>query len=489
MWLLVAVIGILGVMALTGIYGASLPKSDAIHSDGIGYYLYLPALFIDRDITMERTAARSFGGTIDPVYGVRRVPPRQRLLDKYTVGEAIMLLPFFAVANLAAFVFGDEMNGFSSPYQAMAALAGLTFALLGLYLLGRFLGRWFGVDVALITLAATTFGTNLFHYATYDVTFSHAFSFFLVSVALTLGARLGDRPGWLLALGMGATLGLIALARPTNIVIVSFLALVGVSSLEEARSRVAAFWRRRRLLVLGVAAFLVTLVPQLVYWHAITGRLIVYSYGDEHLDLLRPHLLQVLLSVRKGLLFWSPLLVLALVGLVFLRRRAPELFLPTVVFLAVNAWLIASWQTWWYGDSFGQRPFVDALPVFAIGLAAFLERMMRSSWRRITFALVGFLCALSVYTMVAYWRGNLPRDGTTVRIYLDAFVPGAPLSGGGDARPPARPSRVGDAHSHARDYAASASCSSCGFTSVMNSSIVRCDSYSVMSPVGSWSTM
>jgi len=427
LWLLVAVIGIVGVVALKG---ASVQRGDAIRSDGIGYYLYLPALLLDHDVTMERTADRSFAGRIDPVYGVRPVPPRQRLLDRYPVGVAIMALPFFAVANLAAFVLGDEMDGFSSPYQVMAALAGLTYALLGLYLLGSFLRRWFRVDVVLITLAATTFGTNLFHYATYDATFSHAFSFFLVALSLVLGARLGDRPGWLLALAMGATLGLITIARPTNVVIVSFLALVGVSSLDDARSRVAAFWRRRRLVVLGLAAFLVMLVPQLVYWHAITGRFLVYSYGeDDRLDLLRPHLVQVLFSVRKGLLFWSPLLVLALVGVVVMRRRARELFLATVVFLVVDAWVIASWRIWWYGDSFGQRPFVEALPVLAIGLAVFLERMMRSSWRRVTLVLVGLLCALSAYTMVAYWRGNLPKDGTTLRVYLDAFVPGRPLSG------------------------------------------------------------
>jgi len=428
MWVLVAVVGILGV---AGLKGATVTRGDAIRSDGISYYLYLPALFIDRDITLERTAARSFGGQIDEVYGVRRVPPRDDLLDVHPVGEAVMLLPFFAVGHLAAWALGDEMDGFSSPYQVTAELAGLTYALLGLFLLGSFLRRWFALDVVLIALAATTFGTNLFHYATYDATYSHAFSFFLIALALVLGARLGDRPGLPPALAMGATLGLITLTRPTNLVIVSFLALVGVSSRDDARLRVAALWRGRRLLVPGLAAFLVMLVPQLVYWHAITGKFFVYSYGDkhDHLDLLRPHLLQVFFGVRKGLFFWSPILVLALVGLVLLRRRAPDLFLAAVVFLVLDAWVIASWGEWSYGDGFGERPFVEALPVFAIGLAAFLERMMRARWRRVTFAVVGVLCALSVYTMVAYWRGNLPKDGTTVRIYLDAFVPGRPLSG------------------------------------------------------------
>ena len=35
----------------------------------------------------------------------------------------------------------------------------------------------------------------------------------------------------------------------------------------------------------------------------------------------------------------------------------------TIAYLAVHTWIVASWSTWWYGGSFGMRPFVEALPI------------------------------------------------------------------------------------------------------------------------------
>jgi hypothetical protein len=78
----------------------------------------------------------------------------------------------------------------------------------------------------------------------------------------------------------------------------------------------------------------------------------------------------VAFSVRKGLLFWTPLVALGLAGLPLLRSRAPALLIATPVVLAASFWLMASWSQWWYGGSFGQRAFVDSLPLLAIGIAA-----------------------------------------------------------------------------------------------------------------------
>ena len=62
---LVGVIGVLAVAATVWIYTAGLTYyygQGPIRSDGTGYYVYLPAAFLDGDLTMVRTGARSFGG-------------------------------------------------------------------------------------------------------------------------------------------------------------------------------------------------------------------------------------------------------------------------------------------------------------------------------------------------------------------------------------------------------------------------------------------
>ena len=56
------------------------------------------------------------------------------------------------------------------------------------------LRRQFTDGVVLATLICITWGTNLFHYAVFDGTFSHAYAFFLVCVWLWLVERWWDRP-------------------------------------------------------------------------------------------------------------------------------------------------------------------------------------------------------------------------------------------------------------------------------------------------------
>src|SRR5205814_9373645 len=94
---LVPLVSVLGLISLTLIYGKRL-NYPPIRSDGMGYYLYLPASLIDHDLTLQRTIARSFGGTSPEWAGVNRIRETNRLLIKYPPGEAIMLAPSFLLA-------------------------------------------------------------------------------------------------------------------------------------------------------------------------------------------------------------------------------------------------------------------------------------------------------------------------------------------------------------------------------------------------------
>jgi hypothetical protein len=159
----IAVIGTLGIASLSWIYGAHLAVGDPIRSDGVGYYIYLPAILLDHDVTMQRTVGRSFAADEYYVPGLERTYPEHRFLDEFPIGEAVMILPFFGVGHLIAIVAGANRNGFSWPYQVAAASAGLTYALLGLLLLASTLKRWFSRRTVIVTLVAITFGTDLFH--------------------------------------------------------------------------------------------------------------------------------------------------------------------------------------------------------------------------------------------------------------------------------------------------------------------------------------
>jgi hypothetical protein len=414
-------VAVCAAVSFSWIYGSHLAYGPPIRSDGTGYYLYLPAVMLDHDITMERTAQRSFRGHIYDMEGVQRVPPNNHYLDKYPVGEAMMLSPFFMFGDAAAHVSGAANNGFSTPYQVAAAAAGLVYALLGLTTLGFVLLRWFSRQTVVLTLLAITFGTALFHYATYDAVFSHAFSFFLVAVIVRLALSVYERPRLQSAIPLGLASGLLVAVRPTNAVVLLFVSLLGVSTLREMRQRLTAPLRHTRLLAASIGAGVLPLLPQIAYWHSITGKPYVYAYDDEHLDLLHPHVLDVLFSIRKGLFFWAPLLLLALIGLPLLRRYARGMVIPAATYLTVNTWVISSWSTWWYGGSLGQRPFVEALPIFALGLAALIEAARGLLVRRVLVAAITALTFLATHSMVAYWLRVIPIDQTTWHIYIRSF--------------------------------------------------------------------
>ena len=419
--LVLLVVVLSGVAALAVIYSRDFVRDRPIRGDVVGYYIYLPAAFLDRDVSLVRTVDRSFDGDAGNAHSdLRRVD--HGYLGPHQIGEAIMLVPFFAVGHVGAIASGERRDGFSWPYQASVAAGGLFYGVLGLALLGSFLRRWFDRAIVVATLLALTFGTNLFHYLTFDAGYSHAFSFAAVAFVLWSTMRLADRPTVAGALTLGLGIGLAATIRPTNLVVALFPLLVYVRSWSDAKRRVRALVAHPRLLVACACGVLAPVVLQLLYWHHLTGHFVFNAYDEyPRLEPADPHLVDVAFSVRKGLLFWTPLVALGVAGLLLLRRTAPALLVVTPVVLAVNFWLMASWSEWWYGGSFGQRAFVESLPFLGIGIAA-LFAWARAGRALLPVSLVAIvMTGLALHGMFAYWRGDIPFDGTTWRIYLDSW--------------------------------------------------------------------
>jgi hypothetical protein len=430
---LLGLTALLAIGAFAWIYAGDLTYYDEppIRSDGTSYYAYLPAALIDHDLTMRRTVAHVPEFQDDPTYisgvnWVRSTSGKMLPLDPHGVGVAFLLAPFFGLGHLLAVVSGARQNGFTWPYQAAAAASGCVYGLLGLWLLASVLARFFSRRTVLITVGGTTFGAGVFHYLTYDSTYSHVYSFFLIALIVRLTLSVWDRPRVANAVALGASFGLLGMVRMTNLVLVFFCALVGVSGLADLRRRPRALLRHLDLVALGAGAFVLALLPQLAYWYRITGHVFINPYEvvvpPVHEDLLHPHLVGVLFSVRKGLFFWTPILLLAVAGLPALRREASALFLPTVVYLLVVTWVVASWSRWWYDGSFGMRGLVDAMPVFALGLAALVESVRGAAARRALAAAIAVTTLLAVHGMVGYWLRSIPYDHTTFSEYLDSFV-------------------------------------------------------------------
>jgi hypothetical protein len=394
-----------------------------IRSDGFGYYAYLTSVFVDHNLNFRTALANMPPTEVMASYGFSIYPGTGYIVDKYTAGVALLQLPFFLVAHVAAHLLGYDMHGYSTPYQVGVLVASTTYAVIGLIFTYKLLTSYFAKLPTLLTIACLLLGTNLFHYATYDASFSHVYSFCLVAVFayLVLGRRELTKTTSLLA---GLALGLIVLTRvPNAILLLLFVWKVATT-----------LWRGRRPSVRSVIinsvifalSALVAFSPQMAYWYRTTGHVFVYSYQGESFDFLHPQLLNYLFSVSKGLFFWSPVLLLTVVGLVMSARRVHQragarpldFVLPVSLVIAVHVYVCSSWWAWDYGGSYACRPVVDVLSLYMLPTAAFFSVLVKKKavvWVAVGLVLVG-LFAVNAGLMYSYWRSFIPFRGTTLGI-------------------------------------------------------------------------
>lgn len=421
----VAFSAVLCVVGYVWVYANGLADAP-IRSDGFSYYVYLPSWFIFGDTTLAALARDCCGGQFPEFSAIIRWPGTRRWVNAHPIGVAIMQMPSFAVAHGLTRWSNLSADGFTLYYQHAAGLAGLAWIVAGLAVLRRLLLDSFSDRATAATLAAILFGTNLFHYATFDSSYSHPYSFFLFSSFMYLTARWHDAPSPGTSVLLGLVAGLIVLVRHTNVLFLVVFPLYGIGVNATVRDVVSKlFAHRRELMRIAVVGALVVL-PQLLVYYQATGRPIVSSYGDLGFHWTDPKIFGVLLGTQKGLFFWSPLLLLSIVGLVMLgrSRRPGAAFVPAgVTFLVVNTYVIASWWDWQFGGSYGHRGFVDILPLFALGLGAFFAwAAQRRETVAMTAAVVLLLVSLSTFQMFQYWYGIVPFSDTTWEQYRALFL-------------------------------------------------------------------
>jgi hypothetical protein len=416
-------VGVVGLVALALFYRAN-PELPAIRVDGYGHYIYLPALFIQEDLTFHKEVA-DWGEDWDPNVGLARVLDTGRYLNRFPPGVAVLMLPAFLVAHASARLLGSPPNGFSTPYQAASALNGLLALLVGLALLRRTLEELFPPGVVLATLVSITFGTNLFHYGTGEASMSHVYSFALFAGLLRLVPAWYREPTLRRTLGLGVLMGLIILVRNVNALVLLLVPLYGIFDGPTRRERLAFLRARWRSVLLVAAGMLAVLSLLFGYWHYASSRWLAYSYPGQHFYFDRPQVLAVLFSVRKGLFFWAPLLLLAVAGFVRERRRILPSLVPAVLILTLQLYLVASWWAWHYANSFGHRAFTEFSALFALGLGAFFAGLRSARARLGVGVLCALLIALNTLLMVQYWRGVLPTDRVTWEQYRHALLLGS----------------------------------------------------------------
>lgn len=394
-------------------------------ADEIEYFAYLPSLVFDQDLDfgneyrhfVERDPQGLAG--FQSTFLERREPVTGRPINFAPIGSAVLWAPFYLLAHagvLLARAGGSSLvaDGLSTPYVAAACLASASYGLFGLILVHRLLRRHFGLDDGIATAAvlALWLGSPLLYYMTVAPGFSHASSVFAVGLMLSLWLAETTRadaelrlPSWA---GIGLAGGLCGIVREQD----GFLLLLpGLWMLKDAAARRDL----RRALARGlalVAGTVLAVLPQLFAYRALNGHFGPTTLVARKMDWTAPHLLDVLFDSAHGLFAWSPILLLAVLGLALRLVQKRETSVALLLLgAALQTWLNGSVLSWSMAGAFGSRRFLSLTPIFALGLAAALSALVSRAGRTAARSLVAVAVWWNVSLMVQFGLKLMDRQG------------------------------------------------------------------------------
>jgi len=160
----------------------------------------------------------------------------------------------------------------------------------------------------------------------------------------------------------------------------------------------------------------------MLLWYWQTGHWIVYSYGEEGFNFLKPHFFQILFSFNKGWFVYTPLALVAMLGFLYLFFENRFRFFWGLIFLMIFVYVASSWWAWHYTSTFGQRVFIDIYPLIAILLGysfalVHKKKVFKFAW----IALIAILSVLNGVQFYQHYTFVFPPGTVDFRQYKDSF--------------------------------------------------------------------
>lgn len=358
------------------------------------YPAYLSSLFEDGDLNLINNVTETTApAPCQEMYRDAEVTATYNYPDFHNHGSVVLWAPFHLYGKLAAAIYDQLYPG--NPEQSADIAAGaLSFSTVALSFLSCLLlylmvASFFPSRTAILATMLIFWGTPLFHYSLIETGNANLPSLFMSLVLLlaTPIALTGPRPRSAVMLGL-----LFAICVTIKLDLWFQSILICVTALFFGHMGVL----RPRNLIYAAAGFVLGTLPKVINDYL--------KYGDLHsgesklLNLHNSYHLQQLISPYQGFFSTSPLLLLALTGLLLVAIRLATRkgrLRPTLdkeraanwLVLAMTAWLVAKllitgFRFAWGGGTFGARQILSELPLFTLLLAMLLQwtRSLNRIW-------------------------------------------------------------------------------------------------------------
>lgn len=167
-------------------------------------------------------------------------------------------------------------------------------------------------------------------------------------------------------------------------------------------------WFAGALVMLGGA--FVVFIPQLLTYRVLNGNFLPARNVTDKFTWDGAHILDVLFSNFHGLFTWTPVVLLAVIGLFFLWRRDKFLAAAFLIALAVETYLLGSFSTWFGGAAYGGRRFINCTVLFVVGLAAFVDVISTRVSRPLIVGAGAALIVWNLFFIIQFVTGMAPRQ-------------------------------------------------------------------------------
>ncbi len=414
-------------------------------SDEIQYFAYLRSLWFDHDLSFENEYRYFYdtGVARNELFRetfLERTTETGRRLNFGTIGSALLWAPFYGAADLGVRAMGAAgravtIDGFGRPYVAAICYGSAIYGFLALLLSAAAARRVLALrgtpdaGAASAALVAAWLGTPLLFYMYVAPGMSHAPAAFAVAAFVAVWLRVRER--WSakgLAL-LGALAALMAMVREQDaffalgpaLDFAGYLLRPGVAARDRLRPAVRA--------LAGGAAFAVAYLPQAASYLVLNGHLGPSRLVSRKMSWSSPHALQVLFSPEHGFVFWTPLAVVAGLGLVMLLRaprgtgdpgpdadpHVTRLGWALAAMGASQVYVAGAVESWTVAGAFGQRRFVDLTVLLVIGLAMVAWRLRGRAGRAGLALAVALTLWWNISLMIQFGAGLMDRQALNLR--------------------------------------------------------------------------
>jgi len=361
---------------------------ETIDADGIGYYDYLPSVFMYHDIDRKDKPVSMDSSFYNRIIskGVY-IDYKGYKLNKYPCGTAVLISPFFIYTYISQIRIDEDTNGYDFAYQKAVFYAAVFYLFLGLFLFKKLLQLYDINQINIVFLQLlTVLATSVTHYSNNEAAFSHVYSMFAISAFFYFAKSYFVTKNINQFIWACVCLALIALIRNVNIIIVFFIPFLA-GSLINLKEGFNTIFKYPAKLLIAILMMVAIISIQCIFWYLQVGKFIVYSYTDEGFNFSSPAFIDILFSYRKGLFVYTPILFISLFGLVrfAFSKQYYLLFTWLFSFLVVN-YVLSSWWCWYYGCSFGLRAYIEFYPMFFLLFALLINKL--SLWFKVPIVLI-----------------------------------------------------------------------------------------------------